>query len=402
MRAILTALVLGCCFHTVEAQTAPPYTQWKGLENGPYRVGFKLIEIFDSTRVLLTDSGQDSLQKKKSYFPIQMGVWYPSDQQWDVNKAMRFNRFFEMALRKNDFHELTPEEQDDALTIFYNFAKYGLSVELSDKELEAIGNTPTAAMENVEPAAGPFPVLLAGHDGGIWKSTILKEYLASHGYVILSTGFLSDTYSILSGQPEKALNRRLMTFEYQRKRSTRLDFADTSRMGLIGMNADGMSALLYQMKTQRASALLSLDGWEGKNNGHSYVTSHPNYDTSGFQTAYMEFQQDEESGRESLQLNSAILENLRQSDRYSYVMNGFGHAHLTGNMMALPELDEQVAKQYRFLFRSALAFFDAYVIGDQDVRQKLRQSDRSSELGEGTFVRSIRLISGRSSGARND
>jgi len=276
---------------TVSARNS--YPLWKGIEAGSFNVGFRTIDWKDKTRSL-ADGGEDG------FFPVQIAVWYPANERWTCEKAMPFKEYFYLTEQKNDFREPSPDRRDKALDIFYNFAKYGLSDELNEARLKETGGTCTAAIRGGKPFAREFPVILAGHDGGLWKGATLNEYLASHGYVVVSTGLLSATSAMMSREPQKALARRVQTFELTAGLLDEIGFARRSEIGLLGINADGMSVLLYQMKNQAARAVVSIDGWEGKNNGFRFVSENEHFDPAAFDVPYLEFQQDEKTDREPL------------------------------------------------------------------------------------------------------
>jgi hypothetical protein len=159
-------------------------------------------------------------------------------------------------------------------------------------------------------------------------------------------------------------------------------FVDNSKIGLLGMNDDGMPAMLYQMKNGEADALVSIDGWEGKNNGYEYVSSNSYYSTENFQIPYIEFQQHEKTNQESLQLNSSIFDALNSPSKQSYVLTDFGHAHLTGNLIAVPSLEEKTIEKYQFMFGSILAFYDHYLRGEGSLYKKSGRPDSFFQRAE--------------------
>lgn len=367
------------------------YPLWKIIKAGSYNVGFRTINWRDTTRSL-TDSDKNDAQNT-GFLPVQISVWYPTNARWSCAKSMPFKNYFYLAEQKNDFKELSQERKDKAMDIFYNFAKFGLSVELNSDQLKAIGDTCTASIKDADAIRQKFPVVLAGHDGGVWKISTLSEYLASHGYVVVSTGFLSSTFSMMSKEPQKALMMRLRTFEVTKRLLETMEFADSSRIGLLGLNADGMSVLLYQMKNRQAKALVSIDGWEGKNGGSRYTSENIHFELAGLNTPYLEFQQDDNTDREHLQLNTSIFKQMTHSDRFSYVQKDFGHAYLTGNMIALPKLSEQAIEQHIFWYSAVLNFFDAYVKRVDSAHKYIWQQDKHLGFNPTLLKRAERIRS---------
>ncbi|WP_421774851.1 hypothetical protein [Gracilimonas sp.] len=357
------------------SQSVTSYPLWNEIESGEYSVGFKVINHWDKSRNRYSKYEKSGKLNEARFFPIQISIWYPAAERWDPVKAMPFKTYFYLTEQKNDFNSLSEERKEKALDIFFNFATLGAGLELTKENVLNIGNMATAAMQDVEAVNKKFSVIIAGHDGGVWKGTTLHEFLASHGYVVISTGPVSQTFSIFSEHPQVAIQRRIRTFELVREMTTQFDFIDDSKIGLLGLNSDGMPAMLYQMKNGEADALVNIDGWEGKNNGYEYVSSNSYYDNEKFQIPYLEFQQHENTNRESLQLNSTIFENLKSNSKQSYVLTEFGHAYLTGNLIAVPGLKNKEVEKYQFMFDAILAFYTHYLKGQENLYTKSDKPD---------------------------
>jgi uncharacterized pyridoxamine 5'-phosphate oxidase family protein len=373
--SILTLFFLILTYAPVACQPVTSYPLWNNIESGDYSVGFKVINHWDKSRNRFPKYEESGELNKARFFPIQISIWYPSVEPWDTVKAIPFAEYYYLTEQKNDFNPPSHERREKSMDIFFNFATLGAGLELTKKQLLDIGKTATSAMQNADAENNKFPVIITGHDGGVWKVTTLSEFLASHGYVVISTGPLSQTFSMLSENPQVAIQRRIRTFELVKEMTAQFNFIDDSKIGILGLNADGMPAMLYQMKNGEADALVSIDGWEGKNNGYGNVSSSPYFDTENFQIPYLEFQQHEKTDRESLQLNSSIFETLNSPSKQSYVLTDFGHAYLTGNLIAVPGLDKKTVEKYQFMFGSILAFYNHYLKGEKILYEESDKPD---------------------------
>lgn len=363
------------------------YPLWHGIEAGSYNVGFKTIEFLDYSRTTEPKYDDSSEINPSRFFPIQISIWYPTEEKWDSKVAFKFKEYFYKTAQKNDFADLSKEQKGKAMDIFFNFAKYGINRELSKEKLENIGNTETAAILDAKPVK-KFPVIMVGHDGGVWKISSLSEYLASHGFVVVSTGLLSQTSMILRESPQIALNRRIRTFEIVRGMLNQFEFMNENRIGLLGLNADGMSTLLYQMKNQEADAIANIDGWDGKNNGSEYVKRSIYFNPDNINVPFAEFQQHEAPVNESLRLNTILFDSLTNIDRFSFILDEFGHAYLTGNLIALPGLSDRVIAQHKFWYGFIKNFFSAYLKKDDDSLASLWKPMDSDSL---TFHKKDRI-----------
>ena len=381
MRIAKISLIISALF-LASFISAQSYPLWKNLNPGPYQVGFKTVDYHDKSRSIPEGIGENR------FFPIQISIWYPTHEKGTKDRAISFEHYFLKTAQKNDFKELTEEQRTQAMDIFFNYAKYGLSLELTTDERQNICSSPTAAIPHAIEAPGPFPVLLTGHDGGVWKMSTLCEYLASHGYVIISTGPLSGSNQLFRDKTQEVVNRRIRTFEIIRGMLDQFPNVDQSNIGLIGLNADGISTLLYQMKNQTASAIVSIDGWEGKKNGYGYSTSSVYYDLDKIQIPRLEFQQHENPENESLHVNTTLFDSLTHIDRFSFIMKDFGHAYLTGNQFVLPQLDKKALRQHYFWYESIKNFFDAYLKDDEDALAELwNRRNKNDDF----FVRNQRI-----------
>ncbi len=365
---------------TFNALGQEKYPLWQGIESGNYNVGFKIVKLIDSSRTTAPKHDESNNIQPSRFFPIQISIWYPTEEKWDRKGSLKFKDYFYATAQKNTFKNLSKEQQEEAMDIFFSFAKYGLDREFSLEEQEDIGNTETAAIPNAKPMSQKFPVLMAGHDGGVWKMSTLSEYLASHGYVVISTGLLSKTSRMFSEDPQITINRRIRTFEIIRGMLNQFEFIDENQIGLLGLNADGISTLLYQMKNREAGAIANIDGWDGKNNGSDYIKHSIYFNPTNINVPFLEIHQHEVTVNESLQLNTSLFDSLTGVDRFSFVLKEFGHAYLTGNLIAIPDLPNMALEQHQFWYTSIKAFFDSYLKQDDNTNKYLWNLIESESL----------------------
>jgi len=95
---------------------------------------------------------------------------------------------------------------------------------------------------------------------------------------------------------------------------------------------------------------------------------------------FLEFHQHEQPANESLQLNTSVFDSLTGIDRFSFVLQDFGHAYLTGNLVVVPDLPKKIVQQHEFWYSSIKAFFDAYLKKDENMYENLWNSKSSEPL----------------------
>jgi dienelactone hydrolase len=103
--------------------------------------------------------------------------------------------------------------------------------------------TPVYAASNVPPAPGKFPVVLyhPGLGGTFEDNAVVCEYLASHGYVVLSSAYpAADSSSLnINGDLDTSFDDLSFILRY----ASTLPFADSSRVAAMG-HSYGAQAML--------------------------------------------------------------------------------------------------------------------------------------------------------------
>lgn len=339
---------------------AQPYPQWADLPAGPHAVGFQVFNQYDYGRHFQPKQdfeGKPSLEK--TALPIQISMWYPA--QANKLKKMLFAEYLYLDEQKNSFSPLSEAEKKEVGNGIKFLAKFGLELELNEQHIQKILQSPSAAALNAPKQKGPFPVIIVGVDGGPGTHNVLCEYLASLGYVVLLTPSVTHTGTWQAKQPQLALAERIGNLEYLLAFLRSQALADPQRIGVLGSNFDGMSALLFQMKNMQADAVASLDGWEGKAGTQESLFQSPFFDANKMRVPYLTFLQDEKNPPPYLQLSETVLDTLRYAERHYYVLQGMNHACLIGNLGIVPDLPAEKRQAYRFLYTRIGQFFNAYV-----------------------------------------
>ena len=210
-------LLAGCAPHV-----APPDPSlWGGLQPGPYRAGFGLKWETDPTRLYGTD------RKPR---PIPIGVWYPARDSSAPHLAI------------GDYYETRPglPQFDPLATRLNTYMRDGLTAQHVD--VEKFFATRTAATRDAPSAKGPFPVIIynPANGGNYADNSTLFEYLATHGYIVLSTSYHCEVPA--SAAPcDSAVRERDMIFLL--RFATALAIADPARVAAIGSREGALAAV---------------------------------------------------------------------------------------------------------------------------------------------------------------
>lgn len=352
------AILLFIGVNIKNSSAQPP--QWKDLKPGQYTVGYKVLNNYDHSRHIkpLKDF-EGKLNEGERALPVQVHIWYPAVKG---SAPMLFEDYIYISAQRQTYKPLSDTEKRNALNNLKGTARFAAQIELTDDQLIGIGKTPVAAYRDAKNLKGPFPVIITGPDaGGPARNNVLYEYLASRGYVVIAIPANEHLGALQSNNPELALTERIGTMEYIMGLVHDIPYADNNHIGVLGINFDGMTALLFQMKNMQAEAVVSLDGWEGKEGSASTVTTSPLFDILKMRVPFFSVYQDEKDPPPYLILSSTLYDTLLYSDRYTYSLKEMGHLYLISQMNFLPALPADKVTAYHFLYSSIVNFFDAYL-----------------------------------------
>ena len=243
---LLALIGLGCAL-AAAPRAAPEKILWGELRPGPYAVGFRSLYQLDPTRWYDPEyplDGQAPRAKKPR--PIFIAYWYPARDSG--GRRLLYSEYL-------DAHTPAPEVADFARRLeAYNHDVTCAEIagkdsdDLTPEERTACNRLltiKTFAARNVRPAAGRFPVVVyhAGLGGSYEDNAVLCEYLASHGYVVLTAAYSNADATVLEISYDLATtaadNAWLMRF------AQTLPFADTGKLAAVGHSFGAQAALAW-------------------------------------------------------------------------------------------------------------------------------------------------------------
>jgi tetratricopeptide (TPR) repeat protein len=261
---IIPKFIVAFLFHSniVFAQES---VLFHGLKQGQYNVGYKTNWVFDYQRTW--DNGPR---------PIRMNIWYPAEKS-NQNK-MLFERYvlsdppnmkwliYRDLLRRRDIGDSTKSLK----------GLYSGSEEL----YESLLTTPTNAVENASPLNGKFPVVVysLGQNDYSEENTILFEYLASNGFIVIAVPQvgISSRKANLMIDDELSFETQVRDLEFAISKIYTLSYADDTKVAAAGMSMGGVYALLAAMRNNTIRLLIGLDPsfiWTYESYGYKYWNS---------------------------------------------------------------------------------------------------------------------------------
>jgi dienelactone hydrolase len=221
---------------------------------GPHAVGVKIVQQYDRTRLFKSSVDLDTgapVHGERAR-PIQAIVWYPAVSG---GKPVTYRDYLDTIATEADFTRSAAEIKRMTDTLVNDNA--GTRREAVSRDIAS----PMHAVRDARAESGKYPVVIyaPSYSSDPTENVDLCEYLASHGYIVLSS-------------PSMGLHTPAMTIDHEGVEAQAADIsyliayaaslpqADTGRVGAIGWSWGGLANVVAAAKDARIRALVSLDG----------------------------------------------------------------------------------------------------------------------------------------------
>lgn len=235
---------------------------WGGLAPGPFAVGFRSTWELDPSRTYnFTFADKTRYAEGKAPRPILVNVWYPAERPLDA-RPMTHGGYFEIPGGKGGLAKFAPAlaEYERGVVAREIFDKPLAELdERGRKLLERLYATPTACVRDARPLdrKGAVVVYHCGAQSSFDDNSVLCEWLASHGYVVLGGAFQQASGATLNIDGLEG-SARDMAFLIGYASS--LPFADWDHVAVAGHSAGAQASLFYASKgATPVDAIVSLD-----------------------------------------------------------------------------------------------------------------------------------------------
>jgi pimeloyl-ACP methyl ester carboxylesterase len=237
---------------------------WGQLPPGPYGVGYQSFFALDYARsydLFYPDSAP--VHARKQPRPLLVNLWFPAKPDGSA-EPMRQGEYLLPAV--NRYEALEPFSE--RLSAFH---RDGVCEEVMGKPVaqldaaeraayEQFCQTPTAVIKAWRIAEGPFPLVLyhPGYGGSTVDNTVLFEFLASHGYVVVTSAYQSnDAAELRVGHDVERSNQDLA---YLLNDMDIYPNVDMERIGVMGCSYGAQAVLAWVAEAHpTVSAVVSLD-----------------------------------------------------------------------------------------------------------------------------------------------
>ncbi len=227
---------------------------WGELEPGKHAIGFKTVEEFDYSRIFRPKHDYlGNPVEGERHRPVQACIWYPAIA--DSNAIRMTYAEYAFPYPQDDrFFNLLSALQDREMQYLFQFTR-------DQEAVLRISSTEMGAVRDAAPAQGEFPLIIYVPDqmAGYAENAVMCEYLASHGYIILTTPSLGST-SANPAMESVDLENVIRDKEVALAMFKADDALSCSHIAVMGHGFGGLAALNLAMRNPDIEAVLTLQG----------------------------------------------------------------------------------------------------------------------------------------------
>lgn len=353
------------------------------LEYGEYSIGFRHYMSIDSTRTYKRsmDFTNASILRE-----IPVSIWYPAIDEINNGSPMRVLDYMRI-LKEEEEWEYLPDEH--ILNWFY----YPNTVENQNHLKEEV-----SAVLGANELAGSFPTIIyaPSYQASSIENFALCEFLASHGFVVISSPSRGSENRFLNGGTEKDLEAQARDIEFLVKESLNLDYVDQNAIATMGFSFGGLSNVLTQIRNGMIKANISLDG----SIRYQYPTlkKSPFFSIEKVNMPFIHMAQKtipdevmkEDKIDPSLNKDFIFFDELNQSEAYSLRFNNLTHSYFStlGVLFQPRDLrqdksDSEIMESYKWMSHYVLIFLDAYLNDNEGSRDFLKSEPGKNGVPSG-------------------
>ncbi len=361
------------------------------LPSGEYAVGFRHYNCVDSTR---TYQIKNEFNNQFGYRPIPISMWYPAEMDTKKATARTVLDYLEILKAEEEWENLPNTFLLDWFPYLWN-----------TPENEAHLSETTNALFDANPLVGNWPVIVyaPSFQASSIENFALFEFLASKGYVVISSPSRGTETRWLAGGTAKDLETQSRDIEILIKEIQRYDEIDSDNMALMGFSFGGVAATITAMKNRQIKAFISLDGTERYKYG--VLAKSPYFDLEKMAVPYVHFAQkdipDEVLVEDSIpaELNHTfqLYDSLRHSNAYSYKLHDLTHSYFSSYGVLFANRDKRqdksdakIMQSYRLLANHTLQFLNAFLKRDKEAKAFIENAPKENGFSEALISKKMK------------
>src|SRR5216683_3133239 len=361
---VLSSLLVGQTTRTTQSSNSQR-PLWGELTPGPYAVGFKVTYRLDRSRTW--DPTPDSIAQGESARPIRVSIWYPAKPA-RAARPIPYRAYLMQTPPNRYFGRLNSMiERADVMPM------RDVIFRGSDSLFQRFLALPTAAFANAPAAVGRFPVIgySAGYNNRSHDNSVLAEYLASYGFIVVTVPQLGTSATRLTLRINPVdLETQTRDLEFAIGEVLDGSNAAPRRLGVMGYSMGGVVALLLAARNPNVDAIAGLDPSIRASRFVELVTRAPQFEPRNIRAALLSLQSGNPS--EATAQDTTVVHALRFADRYVAQVGNAAHGDFSDFAVYadLFDLDVQgrtaaeARQSHAAVSKAVLGFFQATLRGD--------------------------------------
>ena len=349
------------------------------LQQGKYQVGFKHYTLTDSTRVYQIHNEYNNQQ---IFRPVPVSIWYPAARTSKKLPPLQVLNYLEVLKEEEEWEHLPNRFLLDWFPYLWNTPQN--KAHLTEK---------AHAVLQANHLKGKFPVIVyaPSYQASSIENFALFEYLASHGFIIISSPSRGTDTRKLEGGTAKDMETQSRDMEFLLKEVYTLTNADTENIAFMGFSFGGISSALTAMKHTHIKALISLDGTERYN--YKVLASSPYFNLEKLTVPYVHFAQKEipeevlKADRipEELNYTFPLFDSLKYNRIYSYKLHNLSHSYFSSFGVLFANRDKRqdksdalIMQSYKLVSEYTLQFLNAFLKEDALAKVYIKNTPEES------------------------
>lgn len=357
------------------------------LDNGKFKVGFQHYTTYDSTR---TYSRVFDYTNKKVERPIPVSIWYPTKQNVGNARPLIVLDYLEILKEEEEWEHL-PNEQ--ILKWFY----YPNTLANQEHLIEQ-----TTGYVKSDFREGQFPLIVyaPSFQASSIENFALCEYLASHGFVVMSSPSRGTETRWFSNNYAREIETQARDVEFLIKEARKIPFVDYEKIVIVGFSFGGLSNLIVQSRNDNVKAIVSLDGTERYQ--YDLLNQSPFFDAKNVDVPYIHMAQKEipeivlKEDKIDAELNTKfqLYDSITNSKAYRLRFNDLTHSYFSVLGVLFAERDErqdktdsEIMESYKWLSKYTLNFLESTLNKDKKASKFMENSPFDNGISEGLITK---------------
>lgn len=361
MKKIFLCIVLAITSQTITSQVS---FELLNLDFGNYNVGFRHFVEYDHSRTYQKKMNWDLEFTSR---PLEISLWFPAEKS-NHSESMDIANYLEILKREEEWESLPSEH-------ILNWFAYP-----NTKKNQKLANEKTKAWHFTTPIDKKFPALIyaPSYEASSVENFAMCEFLASYGYVVISTTSKGEGHRRIGREIVKGLEAQTRDLEFLLGKLHQMSNVNTKKIGTIGFSFGGLSNVLLQMRNKRIKAIVSLDGTIRYN--YKALKEHASANIDRVDVPFIHMAQkaipkdimEKDNIDPKLNTEFKFYDELKYSKAYKIRMHDLTHMNFASMDILFrnrdkrqDKSDEKILQSYKIVSEYTLSFLNAYLKNDE-------------------------------------